>query len=48
MEGYAADWALDTLTDIFKPEIVGKYFMAADQITDEHVKEVAGKYEVWT
>lgn len=27
MEGYAADWAIDTLADVFKPEVAGKYFL---------------------
>ena len=25
-EGYRSDWAMDTLGDIFKPDVLGKFF----------------------
>jgi len=46
-EGYAADWAVDTLADVFQPAVAGKYFLPADQVTEEHIKEVADKFGPW-
>ena len=40
-EGYKADWAIDTLGDIFKPEVLGKFFTPADQITEDGIIETA-------
>ena len=40
-EGYKADWAIDTLGDIFKPEVLGKFFTPADQLTEEGINETA-------
>ena len=46
-EGYKADWAMDTLGDIFKPETLGTFFMPADKVTEEKTKEVADKVGNW-
>ena len=46
-EGYKADWAIDTLGDIFKPEMLGKFFMPADQVTEEAMKEASDKFDSW-
>ena len=47
MEGYNADWAMDTLGDIFVPQVMGKYFLPADNVTEENIKEVTDKFTSW-
>ena len=47
MEGYHADWAIDTLGDIFQPTFMGKYFLPAENVTEENITEVADKFGTW-
>ena len=46
-EGYKADWAMDTWGDIFKPDVLGKFFIPADQVTEEAIKEVSEIFGKW-
>ena len=46
-EGYRADWAMDTLGDIFKPDVLGKFFTPGDQLTEEAIGETAETFGKW-
>ena len=35
MEGFDADWAIETCGDIFKPDILSTFFMAKDTVTED-------------
>ena len=47
MPRFMADWAMDTLGDIFKPDVLGKFFTPGDAITEEAIKETSDAFEKW-
>ena len=42
-----ADWAMDTLGDIFKPDVLGKFFSPGDSVTEEAINETAATFAKW-